>query len=241
MAETGTLPLFVLPMVLVPGEIQSLRIFEPRYRQMLDDCLLDDKPFGMIMTDPLAFHNGWNGPRTFGCEAEIISHETKGSNHFIEFVGRRRFKIDRVIEPALPPFEDESMADLITEIGILPDLETILERIPENSEHSKLYLSADVTFLDDEQELTEFQQTELRSTLNAILGKIGGILQIEKDTLEDWIEDRTATVIDESSSSMFAVAALTISDPEYKYQLLSCSELKDVFLQLTRFLAEIDV
>jgi len=241
MPETGTLPLFVLPMVLVPGEIQSLRIFEPRYRQMLDDCLLDDKPFGMIMTDPLAFHNGWNGPRAFGCEAEIISHETKGSNHFIEFIGRRRFKINRVIEPALPPFEDESMADLITEIGILPDLETILERIPEDSEHSKLYLSADVTFLDDEQELTEFQQTELRSTLNAILGKIGGILQIEKDTLEDWIEDRTATVIDERSSSMFAVAALTISDPEYKYQLLSCSELKDVFLQLTRFLAEMDV
>ncbi|MED6337955.1 MAG: LON peptidase substrate-binding domain-containing protein [Candidatus Thermoplasmatota archaeon] len=235
------MPLFVLPIVLVPGEIQSLRIFEPRYRQMLDDCLLDDKPFGMIMTDPLAFHNGWNGPRTFGCEAEIISHETKGSNHFIEFVGRRRFKIDRVIEPALPPFEDESMADLITEIGILPDLETILERIPEDSEHSKLYLSADVTFLDDEQVLTEFQQTELRSTLNGILGKIGGILQIEKDTLEDWIEDRTATVIDESSSSMFAVAALTISDPENKYQLLSCSELKEVFLKLTRFLAEMDV
>ena len=93
----------------------------------------------------------------------------------------------------------------------------------------------------DDQELTEFQQTELRNTLNAILGKIGGILQIEKDTLEDWIEDRTSTVIDESSSSMFAVAALTISDPEYKYQLLSCSELKDVFLQLTRFLAEMDV
>ena len=241
MSETGNLPLFVLPMVLIPGEIQSLRIFEPRYRQMLDDCLLDDKPFGMIMTDPLVFHNGWNGPRAFGCEAEIISHETKGSNHFIEFVGRRRFKIDRVIDPALPPFEDESMADLIPEIGILPNLETILERIPEDSEHSKLYLSADVTFLDDDQELTEFQQTELRNTLNAILGKIGGILQIEKDTLEDWIEDRTSTVIDESASSMFAVAALTISDPEYKYQLLSCSELKDVFLQLTRLLAEMDV
>ena len=60
-------------------------------------------------------------PIEFGCEAEIISHETKGSNHFIEFVGRRRFKVDRVIEPALPPFEDESMADLIPEVGILPD------------------------------------------------------------------------------------------------------------------------
>ena len=41
------LPLFVLPMVLLPGEIQELRVFEPRYRQMLDDCLLDGKNFGL--------------------------------------------------------------------------------------------------------------------------------------------------------------------------------------------------
>ena len=241
MTDSGNLPLFVLPMVLVPGEIQSLRIFEPRYRQMLDDCILGDKPFGMIMTDPLVYHNGWNGPRMFGCEAEIISHETRGSNHFIEFVGRRRFKVDRVIEPALPPFEDESMIDLIPEAGILPDLETILERVPEDSEHSKLYLSADVTYLPDEDELTTFQQTELKNTLNGILSKIGGILQIDKETLDDWIEDRTEMVIDDSSTSMFAVAALTISDPEYKYQLLSCADSKEVFLQLTRFLAEMDV
>ena len=98
-----------------------------------------------------------------------------------------------------------------------------------------------MTYLDDEHELTAFQQQELKATLNGILSKIGGILQIEKDALEDWIEDRTEMVIDESSSSMFAVAALTISDPEYKYQLLSCSDLKQVFLQLTRFLAEMDV
>ena len=95
--------------------------------------------------------------------------------------------------------------------------------------------------MDDEHELTECQQAELKATLNGILSKIGGILQIEKDALDDWIEDRTEMVIDESSASMFAVAALTISDPEYKYQLLSCSDLKEVFLQLTRFLAEMDV
>ena len=241
MDDKNYLPLFVLPMVLLPGEIQSLRIFEPRYRQMLDDCLLDGKNFGLIMIDSLATLNGWNGPRLYGCEAEITSHETKGSNHFIEIVGRRRFLVDKVIEPALPPFEHETMADLIPEIGILPDLETILERIPPNSDHSKLYLSGHVTYLNDDDELSQFQQSELRAALNAILSKIGGILQIEKETLDDWIEDRTEMVIDESSSSMFAVAALTISDLEYKYQLLSCPDLKEVFLQLTRFIAEMDV
>ena len=34
--DEETLPLFVLPMVLFPGELQELRVFEPRYRQMLD-------------------------------------------------------------------------------------------------------------------------------------------------------------------------------------------------------------
>ena len=241
MEEDNHLPLFVLPMVLLPGEIQSLRIFEPRYRQMLDDCLLDGKNFGLVMTDSLSTYNGWNGPRLYGCEAEITLHETKGSNHFIEIIGRRRFTVNHVNDPALPPFEDESMADLIPELGILPDLDTILEKIPKDSEHNKLYLSADVTYLDDEDELNEFQQSELRAALNGILTKIGGILKIEKETLDDWIEDRTDMVINESSSSMFAVAALTISDVEYKYQLLSCQDLKEVFLQLTRFIAEMGV
>ena len=30
MTEQDSLPLFVLPMVLMPGEVQELRVFEPR-------------------------------------------------------------------------------------------------------------------------------------------------------------------------------------------------------------------
>ena len=48
------LPLFVLPMVLLPGEIQELRVFEPRYKQMLDDCLLDGNNFGLVRSDFLS-------------------------------------------------------------------------------------------------------------------------------------------------------------------------------------------
>ena len=50
--DDETLPLFVLPMVLFPGELQELRVFEPRYRQMLDTCVLDERPFGLVMNDP---------------------------------------------------------------------------------------------------------------------------------------------------------------------------------------------
>ena len=29
-----------------------LRVFEPRYKQMMDDCIMDSKPFGYISADP---------------------------------------------------------------------------------------------------------------------------------------------------------------------------------------------
>ena len=96
------LPLFVLPMVLLPGEVQELRVFEPRYRQMLDDCLLDGLNFGLVLNDESKSVNHWDGPMIYGCEAEIIHHETKGSNHFLQIIGRRRFKINEIFEPALP-------------------------------------------------------------------------------------------------------------------------------------------
>jgi len=37
------LPIFPLPLVLFPGASQLLHIFEPRYRQMLSDCMKGDE------------------------------------------------------------------------------------------------------------------------------------------------------------------------------------------------------
>lgn len=44
---TLDVPLFPLGIVLFPGTPQLLHIFEPRYRQMLADCLESDEPFGV--------------------------------------------------------------------------------------------------------------------------------------------------------------------------------------------------
>ena len=142
------LPLFVLPMVLMPGEIQELRVFEPRYRQMLDDCLLDDRNFGLVLNDPFTLTNHWDAPQNHGCEAEILHHETKGSNHFLKIVGRRRFTVQEVIEPALPPFDHPMMDPLTNAEGVDPDLQSMLEFIPEEVGHSKLYISAEVDYID---------------------------------------------------------------------------------------------
>mgnify|MGYP002822957816 FL=1 len=49
---TTKLPLFVLGPDFMPMSSASLRVFEPRYKQMMDDCILDSKPFGYITYDP---------------------------------------------------------------------------------------------------------------------------------------------------------------------------------------------
>jgi Lon protease-like protein len=41
------LPIFPLPVVLLPGMLMPLHIFEPRYRQMIHDCLQGQRLFGL--------------------------------------------------------------------------------------------------------------------------------------------------------------------------------------------------
>ena len=59
------LPLFPLNVVLLPGADMPLHIFEPRYRQMVRDCLETKSPFGMLLALP-------NGVAGTGCTAEIL-------------------------------------------------------------------------------------------------------------------------------------------------------------------------
>src|SRR2546422_2245175 len=46
------LPIFPLPLVLFPGAPQPLHIFEPRYRQLLADCLAADRRFRVAYLAP---------------------------------------------------------------------------------------------------------------------------------------------------------------------------------------------
>jgi len=44
---TNFIPLFPLKIVVYPGEALNLHIFEPRYKQMIGECLEQKKPFGL--------------------------------------------------------------------------------------------------------------------------------------------------------------------------------------------------
>ncbi len=44
---TNFIPIFPLAMVVFPGELFSLHIFEPRYKQLIKECAKTKKPFGI--------------------------------------------------------------------------------------------------------------------------------------------------------------------------------------------------
>lgn len=59
------LPIFELPVVLLPGELLPLHIFEERYKRMIGHCLEAEEPFGIV------FRDDEGGARRIGCTARV--------------------------------------------------------------------------------------------------------------------------------------------------------------------------
>jgi Lon protease-like protein len=58
------LPLFPLPMVLLPTEVVPLHIFEDRYKTMIGECLDQESEFGIIWLSD-------DGLKDIGCAAQV--------------------------------------------------------------------------------------------------------------------------------------------------------------------------
>ena len=105
-ARRHRLPLFPLPVVLLPGAPMPLHIFEPRYQEMVRDCLASDRRFGMVYHD-------WDRQGPFlseegrvGCVAEIDTHqELRDGRSLITVLGLERFRIADGIESESAYFE----------------------------------------------------------------------------------------------------------------------------------------
>ncbi len=70
-----SLPIFPLPLVMLPNEILPLHIFEDRYRQMLVDIELTHKLFGVTLFEPQEAFIEKPPAGSIGCAAEIRESE----------------------------------------------------------------------------------------------------------------------------------------------------------------------
>lgn len=88
------LPLFPLNTVLFPGAKLPLHIFEPRYRQMIGECLDLDRPFGVVLIRAGVEAGGDARPHGVGTSARITDVERLEDGRFnIVCEGRERFRI----------------------------------------------------------------------------------------------------------------------------------------------------
>ena len=102
MKDIHELPLFPLGTVLFPGGLLPLRIFEPRYLDMITNCMRDSSPFGVVLlrrggevmkdshTSEVEFHD-------VGTEAKVFDFsQTEKGILAVVASGERRFVVDRV-------------------------------------------------------------------------------------------------------------------------------------------------
>jgi len=84
-ADFGTMAMFPLQSALLPGEDLPLQIFEPRYTQLVRDCLRDKEPrFGVVLISQGREVGGGDVRCDVGTVAEIAECvEIEGSGRFI--------------------------------------------------------------------------------------------------------------------------------------------------------------
>ena len=88
------LPLFPLTTVLFPGMMLPLHIFEPRYRKMINLCLEDSAPFGVVLIQSGPEVGGRAEPHRIGTYASIARVERlPGGRLNIEAIGQERFHL----------------------------------------------------------------------------------------------------------------------------------------------------
>jgi Lon protease-like protein len=103
----GLLPLFPLDVVLLPGTPLPLHIFEPRYKEMIGECLTNEAPFGVIRALE-------GGIAEVGCTAEIMTVTKKYSDGRLDLIaeGRKRFEVLEL---------NEERSFLQAEVLLIPD------------------------------------------------------------------------------------------------------------------------
>lgn len=98
-----TLPLFPLSnVVLFPGCLAPLHIFEPRYRQMTEAALEGERLIGMVTVRPDAREEmGGNPPiYTVGCAGFITDHQRLPDGRYnIVLRGVKRFRVESETAP----------------------------------------------------------------------------------------------------------------------------------------------
>ncbi|MEL7122164.1 MAG: LON peptidase substrate-binding domain-containing protein [Bacteroidota bacterium] len=143
------LPLFPLQLVVFPDEKLNLHIFEPRYKQLINECESDNITFGIpaYIDDEVM---------KVGTEMELVSIEKKYPNGEMDVRTRGVgiFRMDEYMQVTpgklyagahVEDIENDMAGDfllserVLEKVGTLFDLLNINKDVPENDDNFKIY------------------------------------------------------------------------------------------------------
>ena len=121
----AVIPMFPLGTVLLPGGVLPLHVFEPRYRQLVIDCLADDTgdpEFGVTLIERGSEVGGGDQRAAVGVVARIVQVEPLPNGRYaLVTVGTRRFRVNAWLPDDPYPLADvDEWRDLEPDAAELP-------------------------------------------------------------------------------------------------------------------------
>ena len=107
-----TIPMFPLSLVLFPGQILPLHVFEDRYRTMVEEIIDKDREFGVVLIERGSEIGGGDTRKSVGTLAEIIDSEKSNDGRWLLITkGTKRIETSRWLEDSPYPRAEVSFLD----------------------------------------------------------------------------------------------------------------------------------
>ena len=105
----------------------------------------------------------------------------------------------------------------------------------------RLYVSAKVTYLEEDGDLSEEDQNFLRTLTRTVVTQAGRGMNVDAAVLNQWVSTICEEQINDQRESIYNIAALCLNDLEARQQLLACSSAAEALHELrTHVLAFVD-
>ncbi len=231
--NTKTIPIFPLDLVLFPRQELPLRIFEPRYKQLVDDCMLSDGQFGVCLVDSSNQIRGWNGPKPTGTIAKITKCEDvemDGMQLHIETIGRSKFRIKKIIPPSIPLPENYDPYSI-------EGHQQISDLNEKSHDNEKMYLKAEVELIPEIDEHISLSQWEnminlwKNKTIKQALPQV-----IEPSSLDQVLEQYYLTTETPTIDYVYSLAALGAEDPNELQPILEANSMEELIDEFQRLM-----
>ena len=234
MTETKIIPIFPLDLVLFPRQALPLRIFEPRYKQLVDDCMIGDGQFGVCLIDENNSVNGWNSPKLVGTIAKISKCEDvemDGLQLHIETLGRNSFKIKRIIPPSItqPVNYDPLSVEGHQEIS------EIHEKI---GTAEKMYIQAEVEMIPEIDENISLEKWEAlvelwkKKIIKQALPQV-----VDSHSLDHVLEQYYLNTDTPSVDYIYSLSAIGAKDPNELQPILEATTMDQLIKRVEELLA----